>query len=98
MAACLGKTDPAAIQALIDGRWLEGLDVAELARSIACPAMLLQADSVAGGMLPDEDAISLIEPIRDCTRIRYRGIGHLLHWFDPVGTLNPTLAFLESLR
>jgi pimeloyl-ACP methyl ester carboxylesterase len=98
MAACLGKCDPAAIAAFIENRWLEGLDVAELAGSVMCPTLLLQADPLAGGMLPDEEVASLTAPIADVTRIRYRGIGHLLHWFDPVGTLNPTLAFLESLR
>jgi pimeloyl-ACP methyl ester carboxylesterase len=97
-AACLSRVDPAIIEPIVEGRWLEGFDVDRLIQRIRCPTLLLQADSQAGGMLTDEDAGFMQRTIRDCARIRFPGVGHSIRWsaFEPWQRV--VLNFLESVR
>jgi len=55
-AECLVKVDARVLDAIIEGRWLDGLDwFAELKR-IECGTLLLRADMPYGGMLRDAEA------------------------------------------
>ncbi len=88
---------PAALTPAIDGGWLGGFDpVAEAAR-VKCPVLLVVGDPACGGMLPPADADPLAAALADCTRVDLRGVGHLPHTQDPVGTLKLLHAFLDSL-
>jgi imidazolonepropionase-like amidohydrolase/pimeloyl-ACP methyl ester carboxylesterase len=55
-ARCLERMDPAAFDPLLEGRWLEGFEEAELLPRVACPALLLAGDVARGGMLSPEAA------------------------------------------
>lgn len=97
LAACVRQMDPAALTPAIDGGWLGGFDpVAEAAR-VKCPVLLVVGDPACGGMLPPADADPLAAALADCTRVDLRGVGHLPHTQDPVGTLKLLHAFLDSL-
>jgi hypothetical protein len=43
--------------------------------------LLLQADTMAGGMLTDEGAREVESLVPQCTRVRLAGAGHLLQEF-----------------
>lgn len=96
-AACLKRLDPDVLAPIVAGRWLEGYDRDEILRRICCPALLLQADYAAGGMLTDGDASQVESLIADCTRIRLPQTAHLIHWQKTAETINLVSGFLGSL-
>lgn len=97
-AACLKLVDPEVFTPIVEGRWLEGYDVDQTIQRVRCPTLVLQADPTAGGMLMDDDVKFMQQTIRDCTVIRFPGVGHALRWaaFDP--WQRAVVNFLESVR
>lgn len=96
-ARCLLDMDPEVLDPLIAGRWLEGYDRDTILRKIECPALLLQADFAAGGMLPDAVAESAASLLRRGSHVKLPQVGHLIHWLAPDATLRLVSGFLESL-
>lgn len=82
-AECLAKLDPETLTPLIEGRWLDGYDIARITARIRCPVLLLQADPAAGGALMEADAQLARENIASCRVVSFPGSGHLLHWLQP---------------
>jgi len=70
-AACLKSLDPAVLDPLLAGRWLEGIDWLGTARRVACPVLLLRADPSLGGMLPDADFAMLEGALADVTVVDF---------------------------
>jgi pimeloyl-ACP methyl ester carboxylesterase len=97
-ARCLQDLDRDVLVPLLDGHWLTGYDWDRLLRGVRCPALLLRADEVCGGMLSAADAKGMTERLADCTRIDLPGCGHLIHWEQPEKTLQYVVGFLESVR
>lgn len=97
MASCLRQIDPAVLAPIVEGRWLDGYDVIETLRKVACPTLLLQADSAAGGALPDDYADEVASAIPDVIHIRLPGVGHQIHGSQPEAMLRLMTGFLESL-
>ena len=56
-ASCLRRLDPAVLQPIAEGRWLDGYHLSEVFLGLQCPALVLQADPEMGGMLTDADAL-----------------------------------------
>ena len=98
MASCLQHLDPAVLEPIATGRWLDGYDPWSLAAQIQCPSLMLAADLAAGGMLTPDDASRYQRTARGSVTIRFPGVGHLLHWNATEATLRATLTFLESIR
>ena len=96
-ASCLMRMDPAVLQPVVDGRWLEGYDLDALARQVQCPVLLLRGDEARGGMLRADDADRLQAGLKECVRIEFPGTGHLIHWMQLEATIRHTTAFLETL-
>lgn len=96
-ARCLSKLDPAVLEPLVEGRWLEDYRQQQVLTGISCPMLLLQADMQAGGMLTDEDAGQVDRLVGDCTTVRFANVGHLIHWDDMPRMLRAVLGFLESV-
>jgi pimeloyl-ACP methyl ester carboxylesterase len=96
-ARMLLQLDPFAIDPLLAGRWLDGIDFHAVLRKVRCPVLLLQADKVAGGMLSDPEFAKMTGCLADVTPARFPGVGHLIHWLSPEALLRHVLAFLESL-
>lgn len=97
-AACLKKLDPNVLKPVVAGEWLAGLDIEQTCRNVRCPALLLQADTSAGGMLPD-DVVELLRPwFQDLTHVKVTGCGHLIHWSRTEELLSHVFAFLGSLE
>lgn len=96
-ARALKQLDPAVLSPVVQGEWLKGYALDEIARRVQCPTLLLQADELAGGMLSDEDAALIEKSVSDCTRIRFRNGGHRLHWTLTESVLHAVICFLESL-
>ncbi len=97
-ASCLRQVDPAVLESIISGRWLEGYDWEAILSAIQCPTLMLQADWSAGGMLADQDAERAEKLISSCWRIRMAGVGHLIHWQAHERLLAHVTAFLSSLE
>lgn len=96
-ARCLQSMDPETLTPVTEGRWLDGYAWDDILQRVQCPALLLQADFAAGGMLPDNDAEQVSRWMHNCMRIRVPEVGHLIHWVKPAETLCWVTQFLESL-
>ena len=96
-ASCLQSMDPETLTPINEGRWLDGYSWDDILQAVRCPALLLQADSAAGGMLPDDAAEQATRWMHNCTRIRVPEVGHLIHWVKPAETLCWVTQFLETL-
>jgi pimeloyl-ACP methyl ester carboxylesterase len=97
LASCLKRLDPAVLQPIVAERWLEGYDWRQTFRGLACPALLVQADESAGGMLIAAEAAEAQVLAGDCTLARLPGCGHNIHSTKTQDLANLVLAFLESL-
>lgn len=97
-ARCLQLLDPRVLAPIIEGRWLEDIQLEEWASQAACPVLLLRGNETAGGMLPKADAEAWFRQTRDLTQIDLSNVGHLIHAMDPQITLRLVTGFLESLR
>lgn len=97
MASCLRQLDPAVLAPIVEHRWLEGWDWKRALERIPCPLLLLQADVTVGGMLIDLDVIAARQHARDCTVVKFPGVGHLMHWQRPGEIANHALTFLEAV-
>jgi pimeloyl-ACP methyl ester carboxylesterase len=96
-AACLRRLDPAVLEPILAGRWLEDYDVEALLQSVECPALLLQGETRLGGLLPDGYAEQIAARLRRGVRIRLEGVGHQIHWMQTEAMMRYVLGFLESL-
>ncbi|MFM8252961.1 MAG: alpha/beta fold hydrolase [Planctomycetota bacterium] len=98
MASCLQHVDRDVLAPIVAGRWLDGYDWQMLAQRLRCPALLLQADGDAGGMLTDADTRAFAELAQGSHIARLPQIGHQMHWQATESVLRIVLAFLESTR
>jgi pimeloyl-ACP methyl ester carboxylesterase len=97
-AACLKRLDPAVLEPIVQGTWLEEFSIESVFRRVQCPCLLIQADQAVGGMLTEEDANSIEAWLADPVRVKFDGCGHLVHWSKSPELLNCVLGFLESVR
>ncbi len=97
MASSLRQLAPEVLTPIVEGRWLDGYDVDSVFRRIQCPALLIQADTSAGGMLTDDDASRVESLSRDLTRTKLSGVGHMVHWTHTQQLTNLVVGFIESL-
>ncbi len=97
-ASCLKRLDPAVLEPIVEGRWLDGYDIEAVYSGVRCPCLLLEADSEVGGMLVKEDADMICERMADATRVRFAGCGHGIHWSETAALLTTVHCFLESVR
>ncbi|CAA9397156.1 MAG: hypothetical protein AVDCRST_MAG64-1489, partial [uncultured Phycisphaerae bacterium] len=97
LARCLVEIDPDLLTPIIEGRWMDGYQRDDVLRAIACPALLIQADPAAGGMLTDADAARAKELMPRGLLVRVPNAGHQIHWAHPDAALRLANGFLESL-
>lgn len=97
-AECLSQLDPEVLTPVIEGRWLDGHDVAAVLSRVRCPVLLLQADPTAGGALTDADADAAESALPSCQRVRFPGIGHQLHRERPLAVLQVVQDFATSCQ
>ncbi len=97
-AECLLAMDPAVLDDLVAGHWLEGLDwFGELA-AIRCPTLLLRSDPACGGMLSEDEAQLIQSSIAGCERIDSPGHEHNLHATAPARYMELVSRFLVSIH
>ena len=97
LAECLRRLDPEALEPIVAGRWLDGFDVEAVLRRVACPALLLQADFAAGGVLPDDYAATLAGLLPRGELVRFDDVGHQIHAAVPEAMVGYSEDFLESI-
>ncbi|MCX6858565.1 MAG: hypothetical protein NTV80_27150 [Verrucomicrobia bacterium] len=83
---------------VIEGRWLDGFDVAAVLSRIRCPALLLQADPTVGGALNNADADIAVAALPSCQCVRFPGTGHQLHRDRPLAVLQSVQDFAASFH
>lgn len=98
LARCLLDIDPALLDPIIEGRWLDGYACDDVLRGVTCPALLIQADPSAAGMLIDADAARAIELMPRGLLVLVPNVGHQIHSAQPDAVLRLTSGFLESLE
>jgi pimeloyl-ACP methyl ester carboxylesterase len=92
-AKSLLSLDPAVLDPIARSGWLEDYNWREIMTRIACPALLLEAELSAGGMLTPDAAAEAARLIPDCTRIKF-DCHHLIHWYATRELVNAVLNFL----
>jgi pimeloyl-ACP methyl ester carboxylesterase len=92
-AKSLLRLDPAVLDPIAEARWLEDYDWRSILSRIQCPALLLQAEVTAGGMLTPDAAREAERLIPDCTRVKFE-CHHLIHWYGTRELINAVLHFL----
>ena len=92
-AECLTNLDPAVLDPLVDGDWMDGTSGADW-RRIECPALLLKGETTAGAMLTEVEAAEVARALPACRREDFPGVGHLIHESQPDRTLELLTAFL----
>ena len=92
-AKSLSTLDPAVLEPIAETGWLEGYDWRSILPHIQCPALLLQAELSAGGMLTSDAAAEAERLIPDCTRVQF-DCHHLIHWYGTRELINAVLHFL----
>lgn len=97
-ARCLKQLDRDVLSPIVAGHWLDGFDWQALVAKVTCPTLLLQADSTAGGMLTEEDAVTTERLMANCCRVTLPNTGHLIHWLRTETCLQLVNSFLESLE
>ncbi|MCA9103258.1 MAG: alpha/beta hydrolase [Pirellulales bacterium] len=97
MARCLRELDPEVLTPIVERRWMDDYDVANVFSRLTCPVLLVQADVLAGGMLTDDDAELITALAADVTRIRLPNVGHVVHWAETSRLMSLVLGFLESV-
>jgi len=97
LAGCLRHLDPAVLTPPLAGNWLEAFDLLHTASQVHVPALLMVADTAAGGMLPKTDADALADALPDCTRVNFPGMGHLIHGSDASRFSQTVQTFLDTL-
>jgi pimeloyl-ACP methyl ester carboxylesterase len=73
-------------------------DIIETVRKIKCPALLMQADTDVGGVLPDDLARQAVENLRNGELQTFPGVGHSIHKDDPAAFASSALNFLRQHR
>lgn len=96
MAKSLSKMDPAVLDPIVAGEWLDGYLMEEIFASISCPALMLQADPTNGGMLIDADVQQLQSIKPNLFNVKFPNAGHLLHWSHREELLTAVTQFLIS--
>jgi pimeloyl-ACP methyl ester carboxylesterase len=93
-AECLVKVDPGVLDAIVEGRWLEGMDWFGELKRIECRTLLLQADMPFGGMLREAEAALIEANIGQCRRVSFPGCGHGIHSTEPARYIEEVTRFL----
>jgi pimeloyl-ACP methyl ester carboxylesterase len=97
-AECLARIDPDVLTPLIEGHWMEGINMMEEFKGIQCPVLLLRGESRRGAMLTFDEANDLAAELKHCKSVEVLGAGHLIHESQPARTLELVSVFLEPLR
>jgi pimeloyl-ACP methyl ester carboxylesterase len=97
-AECLSQIDPEVLIPLLDGRWMEGIDMMKEFKEIERPVLLLRGESRKGAMLTLDEAKDLSAELNNCKLVEVLGAGHLIHESQPARTLELLSHFLEPLR
>jgi len=95
-AECLLQIDPAVLDPLITGRWLEGVDWFGALPQIECPVLLLRGEPACGGMLEATEAERILGLLRRGAQAHFPGSGHSIHFTNPTRTSQVVQDFLES--
>ena len=97
MAYCLKSMDPTCPMPVLNGQWLEGIQMAQSLRQIQCPVLLLRGDPKFGGMMPQAETDLLFAPVSDLTRLDLTGVGHQIHGAATESMARAVWAFLPTV-
>ncbi len=96
-AECLTHLDPEVLTPVIEGRWLDGYDTANVLSRIHCPVLLLAGDPMAGSALTRAEAEAAKAALSSCQSVNFPGAGHQLHRDRPEAVLDALHGFAATL-
>lgn len=98
MACCLRDVNPAVMEPILAGQWMDDYPTERILAAVSCPALLFQCDQAAGGMLHPVDGDLFARLVPDCTKVYLNGVGHQAHWTATPTVSGYLLEFLASLE
>lgn len=78
-AQYLQNVDPAVLEPIVGGRWMNGYDLSTVCASVRCPVLVFQASQKLGGMLTEDDLSTLQSGLMECEVIKATESGHMIH-------------------
>ncbi|MBV9791137.1 MAG: alpha/beta hydrolase [Chloroflexi bacterium] len=98
MALNLAQHDPNMLSMLLDAfeDVATGYEPEAILPQIRCPALLLQGDPAAGGLLSDDEIRRALSLLRSPQHVQLRGIGHALYNEQAAPVLDALTAFLST--
>jgi pimeloyl-ACP methyl ester carboxylesterase len=78
-ARYLQNVDPAVLEPILGGRWMDRYDLSTVCASVRCPVLVFQASQKLGGMLTDDDLSTLQSGLTVCEVIKATESGHMIH-------------------
>ncbi len=97
LAKSLTQLDPAVMRAFHAGELTTDYAPDRMLPQIACPVLLLQADTTRGGLMSDDDVTRGLALLRHGSHARFPGLGHGLHVENAEPILQAVTAFLAML-
>ncbi|TVR92192.1 MAG: alpha/beta hydrolase [Trueperaceae bacterium] len=98
MAEQAGRTDPERVASVIDMSAMQDHSYPELCAAVACPTLLLQADTAHGGALSDHDTRTTLGVLANGRLVRITGAGHMIQDEAPEVYAREVLEFLKEVR
>ena len=92
----LMRTDSRTIDSAISGEAVREYHPLDSFLKIQCPALLMQADPAAGGLIPDDHMESLLPLLANWTHKRYSDQPHNIHEADPKLAVGEAIEFFSQ--
>ena len=96
LAQRLVHLDPDVLRMSYDSSLMEQFDIDIALQQIECPTLIIQADPIAGGALPHEDAQAAVAQLPNGTLHVVPNAGHIIHREQPEQLAQLLQRFLQS--
>jgi pimeloyl-ACP methyl ester carboxylesterase len=96
----LSQIDPDVLTLIIENRAIDGYDLEDRLRRVACPTLLLQGNPSLGGALSDAEAAWAAALLADGTLLTFPEAGHQIHagpGLESVRFVQVVTGFLETM-
>ena len=90
--------DVEVMNALLEGRYFEGLKLELLLNQLTCPVLMVYGEVEKGGLVRESDVEFFLASARNGTAVHIRGAGHYLHAEQPARILDLMTQWIGDLQ